>query len=128
MASTTVSVVMILTIWCFAQGDASTWTSKCSSSHLAFASACLVAMCQLVAARSLDFEQELCGGYCVCIYMYVHKRYVGDSGICLFYIASVRVTVLLLLAFSSVRLVALHRLVAEWALDFEQELCSIQSL
>ena len=72
ITSTTVRLVMILTIWCLAQGDASIWTSKCGSPHLAFASACLVALRRLVAALSLDFEWELCSVYCVCIYIYIY--------------------------------------------------------
>ena len=62
------------------------------------------------------------------IYMYVHTTRVGDSSICMFFIVPVRVMVLFHLAFASARLVALRRLVAGWALYFEQQLCSVLAL
>ena len=62
------------------------------------------------------------------IYMYVHRTHVGDSSICMFFIVPVRVMVLFHLAFASARLVPLRRLVAGWALYFEQQLCSVLAL
>ena len=59
------------------------------------------------------------------MYMYQYKRYVGDLDICICYIASVQNPVPPHLAFASARLMALRRLVAGRALDFEEELCSI---
>ena len=56
--------------------------------HLASLSARLVALRRSVAGRALDFEEELCS-ICICIYMYLYKRYVGDADICICYIASV---------------------------------------
>ena len=59
------------------------------------------------------------------IYMYLYKRYVGDPDICICYIAPVQNPVPPHLAFASARLMALRRLVAGRALEFEEELCSI---
>ena len=58
------------------------------------------------------------------IYMYLFKRYVGDPDICICYIAPVQNPVPPHLAFASARRMALRRLAAGWALDFEEELCS----
>ena len=57
--------------------------------------------------------------------MCLYKRYVWDSGICICYIVSVQNSVTCHLAFASARLMALRRLVAGQALDFEHGLCSI---
>ena len=62
------------------------------------------------------------------IYMYMYKRYVGDPDIFICYIAPVQNPVPLDLAFASLRFMALRRLVAGRALDFEQELFSIKAL
>jgi len=69
----------------------------------------------------------------VYIYIYIYicmciRRVSGDSSICMFFIVPVRVMVLLHLAFASARLVPLRRLVAGWALYFEQQLCSVLAL
>ena len=101
--------------------------SKSSLPHLAFASACLMVLRWLVAGRALDFDEELCS-ICICVYMYLYKRYVGEPDICIFYIAPVQNPVPSHLAFASARLMALRRLVAGRALDFEPELCSIKAL
>ena len=55
------------------------------------------------------------------IYMYLYKRYVGGSDMCICCIVSVQKPVPLHLAFASARLVALRRLVAGRALDFAEE-------
>ena len=54
------------------------------------------------------------------IYMYQYKRYVGDLDICICYTARDQNSVPLHLAFGSARLMALRRLVARRALDFEE--------
>ena len=56
------------------------------------------------------------------IYMYLYKRYVGDPDICICYIAPVQNPVPPHLALASARLMALRRLVAGRALEFEGEL------
>ena len=63
--------------------------------------------------------------YMYMIYMYLYKRYVGDPDMCICCIAPVQNPVPLHLAFASARLVALRRLVAGQALDFEEEVGSI---
>ena len=63
--------------------------------------------------------------YRLIIYMYLYKRYVGGPDICICYIVPVQNPVPLHLAFASARLMALRRLVAGRALDFEEEVCSI---
>ena len=62
------------------------------------------------------------------IYMYLYKRYVGDPDICICYIAPVQNPVPPHLAFASARLMALRRLVAGRALDFEEESCMLGQL
>ena len=57
---------------------------------MAFASARLMALRRLVAGRALDFDEELCS-ICICICMYLYKRYVGDPNICICYIAPVKI-------------------------------------
>ena len=48
-----------------------------------------MALRRLVAGRALDFDEELCS-ICICICMYLYKRYVGDPNICTCYIAPVQ--------------------------------------
>ena len=62
-----------------------------------------MALRRLVSGRALDFEEELCS-ICVCLSMYLYKRYVGGLDIFICYIALVQNPVPSYLAFASVRL------------------------